>query len=61
MNEISENRPSTGRENGFHMNDLMANNVLHVARMDRNASTHVSFGERVAALIAAFCGNRVFV
>ena len=61
MIEILENRPSTAHKNGSLPNDVAANNVLHVARMEHDASTHVSFGERVAALIAAFCGSMVFV
>ena len=48
-------------ENGSLLNDVAANNVLRVARMEQDAATDVSFGERVATLVSTFCGSMVFV
>ena len=61
MSETSENRQSPARKDESILNNVAANNVLRVARMEQDATTNVSFGERMAALIAAFCGSMVFV
>ena len=61
MIESSDQQRSRLGENGSLLNDVAANNVLGVARMEQHATTDVSFGERVATLVSAFCGSMVFV
>ena len=61
MIESSGQQRSQVGENGSLLNDVAANNVLGVARMEQHATTNVSFGERVATLVSTFCGSMVFV
>ena len=42
-------------------NDVAAENVLRVARIERSVTTEHGLGDRIATLIAAFCGSMAFV
>lgn len=61
MIEHSKSSPPKASNDRSAQNEVAANNVMRVARMESKVTMDVSFGDRVAALVAAFCGSMAFV
>jgi len=61
MTDFPNSQHPTPRGQGVFLNEVAAQNALHVARMGEDASIRAGFGERIAGIVGAFCGSMNFV
>lgn len=61
MTELPASERSTPREPGALLNEVAAQNAVNVARMDEDASTRATPGERIARIVGGFCGSMNFI
>ena len=57
----SEKKSESSHSNGRDGDENVQSNVLKIAELEKKARTQRSMGEKLAELIATFCGSMVFV